>query len=355
MITTNGYAAQKGEHTVSPFTFERDPPKGNEMLIQVLYCGICHSDLELLENNWGITKYPCVPGHEAAGRVTSIGPEVTKFAVGDIVGVGCMIDSCLQCQACKEGWENHCEGPNGPTMTYSGYLSPGDKEAAEYNTFGAWSDNLVVREEFVVKIPENMPLEEAAPLMCPGTDTFGPMRRFGDLSGKRIAILGLGGPGHMALQFAKAMGAEYVAVVSTHAAKRDAAFQLGADEFIVSTDADQMRSFAKSFHHILSTIPVPFDLAHYLALLRRRGTITVMGLLGPYKSILNNIDLAARGLSLTGSMIGSVAETKEVLDFCQKHSISPLVEVIDKKDINQALERLRVADVRFRFVIKIAE
>ena len=195
MITTYGYAAREGVNIVSPLILTCDAPKCNEMLIQVLYCGICHSDSEVLENNWGITKYPCLPGHEAIRRVTSIAPGVTKFAVGDIFGVGCMIDSCRQCGACKERRENHCEGPSGPTMTYSGYLSPGDEKAAAYNTFGAWSDNLVVREEFVIKISKGMSLEQAAPLMCPGTATFGPIRRFGDLSGKKIAIVGLGGPG----------------------------------------------------------------------------------------------------------------------------------------------------------------
>ena len=373
MVKTRGFGVERqGETNVRWLNFSREEPKDTELLVEILYCGLCHSDVEILANNWGITKYPCVPGHEAVGRVVATGAKVLRYQVGAIIGVGCIIDSCMACPACTEGWENHCEGPNGPTMTNGGYLTPGSEDGKAFNTLGAWADNVVVREDFAIRIPKDVDLAQIAPLMCAGTDIFGPLRRFGISPEKRIGVVGLGGPGecalfysqsvessswvgHLAVQIAKAMGAGHVTVFTTHPDKRDAALRLGADEVTVSTDIAAMRKLSRSFHHILSTIPVPFEAAPYLALLRRRGSMTVMGLLGPYATRLNNFDLAAAGLSLTGSMIGSVAETQESVDFCVKNKILPEIELVEAtpEKINQAIGRLKMADVRFRFVIKV--
>jgi alcohol dehydrogenase (NADP+) len=349
MIKVRGYGATSGDKTIKPMAIERSPPKPNELLIDVLYCGVCHSDVHIIDDAWGFTLYPLIPGHEAVGRVLSVGSSVTSFKNGDIVGVGCMIDSCLKCSACKEGWENHCEAPTGPTMTYGGYLVP---DGSGFNTFGAWSDKLVVREEFVLRIPAGMDLAKAAPLMCPGVATYGPLKRFDIKKGDKIGIVGVGGPGHLAIMMAKAMGAE-VTAFTTHEWKRDAAIKLGADNVVLSTDDEAMKKYSKYFHHILSTIPNAFDPMPYLALLSRRGTMTVMGLLGPYKNVVNNIALAARGLSLTGSMIGSIGDTQEVLEVCAEHKIVPIIEIIKLEEISEAIERLKKADVQFRFVIDL--
>jgi uncharacterized zinc-type alcohol dehydrogenase-like protein len=348
-VQTRGYGVFDGDTVLKPMSFERPAPKNNELLIDVLYCGICHSDVHAIDNGWGFTIYPCVPGHEATGRVLYAGPSVEGFSVGDLVGVGCMVDSCLTCSACLEGYENHCEAPTGPTMTYGGYLFP---DGSGFNTMGAWSDKLVVRQEFVVKIPVEMDAALAAPLMCPGVDTYGPLKRFNIQKGDKIGIVGVGGPGHMAVMMAKAMGAE-VTAFTTHPWKVELIRKLGADNVVLSTNPDQMKKCEKSLQHILSTIPNAFDPTPYLALLKRRGTMTVMGLLGTYKNTMNNFALAARGLSLTGSMIGSMGETREVLDFCVKHKIAPAIEIIKLEEVNTAIERLKKADVQFRFVIDL--
>jgi uncharacterized zinc-type alcohol dehydrogenase-like protein len=338
------------DHTLQRMEFKRDAPKSNELLIEVLYCGVCHSDVHLLDNSWGLTLFPCIPGHEIVGRVTYAGEDVTKFKVGDIVGVGNMIDSDRTCSACLEGQENHCEGPHGPTMTQGGYLF---QNGSHYNTFGGYSNNIVVREEFVLRIPKGMDLASTAPILCSGTDTYGPLKRFNIKPGDKIGIVGIGGPGHIAVMLANAMGAE-VTAITTHEAKREAALQMGATNVIVSTDESAMKKYARYFDHILATIPNSYDVTPYFSLLRRRGSLTAMGILGPYSKALNNFSLAALGLSLVGSMIGSVAETQEVLDFCAEHGISPQVEVIKIQDVNDAMERLKKADVRFRFVIDMA-
>jgi uncharacterized zinc-type alcohol dehydrogenase-like protein len=346
-LQVRGYGAVRGDTTLRPMKFERPSPRGNEILIDVLYCGVCHSDVHCIENAWGFTLYPCVPGHEAVGRVILLGDSVKSYSVGDLVGVGCMVDSCLACTACLDGYENHCEAKTGPTMTYGGYLF---SDGSGFNTIGAWTDKLVVREEFVVKIPDGMDGATAAPLLCPGVATYGPLKRFNIQKGDRIGIVGLGGPGHLAVMVAKAMGAE-VTVFTTRERKFTAARNLGADNVVLSTDSTAMEKYRAYFLHILSTIPNAFDPTPYLALLQRRGTMTIMGLLGPYKETMNNFSLAARGLSMTGSMIGSICETREVLEFFSKHKLVPLIEKIKLEEINVAIARLKKADVQFRFVI----
>ncbi|KAK4506050.1 hypothetical protein PRZ48_004015 [Zasmidium cellare] len=353
MIETQGFGSSTpSQKTISPLTFSRQEPQGTELQIEILYCGLCHSDVELLANNWSTTKYPCIPGHEAVGRVTALGPDVTQYKPGDIVGIGTLMDSCLSCSACGEGFENLCEGPNGAMMLHGGFLTPGDAEAAKVNTFGAWSGSVVVKERFVIRIPEGTgELERVAPVFCAGTDTWGPLRRL-QLDGRsRLGIIGLGGPGHLALQMAKKMGTGHIVVFTTHPEeKREAALCFGADEVVDSNDPAAMKGLHRSLNYILSTVPVPFDPTPYLRTLRRRGTMTVMALLGPYKNLFNNFELAVAGLNLRGSMIGSIQETRESLAFCLEHGILPEVEVIEAEAgaINNAIKRLKVADVRFR-------
>jgi alcohol dehydrogenase (NADP+) len=352
-VRTIGYgtaAKAPSGFSLSKMEFERDAPKDNELLIDLMYCGVCHSDVHLLDDGWGATLYPCIPGHEMVGRVSYAGGKVTKFKVGDIVGVGSMIDSCRTCEACVEGEENHCQGPHGPTMTYNGALYP---NGSRDNSFGGFATNIVVREEFVVKIPDGMDPAEATSFMCPGTATYSPLKRFNIKPGDKIGIVGIGGPGHLAVMLAKAMGAE-VTAFTTHADKCEAALRFGATHAVVSTDEQAMKKFNRYFDHILSTIPNSFDVTPYLSLLRRNGSLTAMGLLGPYTKILNNFSLAGQGLSLRGSMIGSVKESQEVLNFAAENGIRPTIELIKIQDVNKALERLSQADVRFRFVIDLS-
>jgi uncharacterized zinc-type alcohol dehydrogenase-like protein len=260
-----------------------------------------------------------------------------------------MVNSCLSCSACTSGWENHCESATGPTLTSGGYLI---QQGDNFTTLGAWSDRLVVREEFVVKIPPGLDISKVAPLMCPGTATYGPLKRFGIKKGDSVGIVGIGGPGHLAVMMAKAMGARVVAF-TTSEAKKEVAEAIGADLVVLSTNKDAMNGLYRSLDYVLSTIPNAFDPSPYLATLKRRGTMTVMGLLGPYKGVLNNLSLAAWGLKLTGSMIGSVVETRETLEFFADNGLVPIVEMIKLDEINEAIGRLKKADVRFRFVIDL--
>ena len=349
-IATKGYGASGSlivGKTLEPMDFERTPPQADEVLIETLYCGVCHSDIHQVENDWKNTIYPCVPGHEVIGRVTFAGAAVTKFKVGDIVGVGCMIDSCQHCSACKEGEEQFCEHPHGPTMTYNGYFVA---DGTDYNTFGGYSDNLVVKEAFVLKIPEHLDISKAAPILCAGVTTYSPLNHWGVKAGDKVAIVGIGGLGHMAVMIAKAMGAE-VTAITTKEEKRSLAIELGADNVIVSENEDEMKQYEKYFNFILVTIPDPFDITPYISLIHRRGNLVTVGLLAPYKEPLNNMELASQARSVGGSLIGGIAETQEVLDFCAEHNILPEVEMISIEDINDAYEKIKDEDVRFRYVI----
>ncbi|OOQ59800.1 NAD(P)-dependent alcohol dehydrogenase [Mucilaginibacter pedocola] len=349
-IAARGYGASGnlvGGETLKPIKFERDAPKDNEVLIEVLYCGVCHSDVHQVENDWKNTIYPCVPGHEVIGRITYAGSAVTKFAEGEIVGVGCMIDSCRSCSACRDGEEQFCEGPHGPTMTYNGYFKP---DASEYNTYGGYSTNLVVPEDFLLKIPDALDIRKAAPILCAGITTYSPLKHWNVKPGDKVAIAGIGGLGHMAVMIAKAMGAE-VTAITTHEDKRKLAGELGADKVIVSDNKAEMKRHEKYFNFILVTIPDAFDVNPYVCLLRRRGSLVTVGLLAPYKTPVNNMDVASQGRSIGGSLIGGIAETQEVLNFCAEHNILPHVEMIEMEDINDAFEKLKDDDVRFRYVI----
>ena len=326
---------------------ERSAPQPDEVLIDILYCGVCHSDVHQVRNDWANTVYPCIPGHEIIGKVVQAGSAVTKFSVGDTVGVGCMIDSCGHCSPCQEGEEQYCEGPVSWTATYNGYMKPNGNG---YNTFGGYSTQIVVKESFVLRIPDALDIKAAAPILCAGITTYSPLRNWNVKEGDKVGIAGLGGLGHMAVMLAKAMGAE-VTVLTTKEEKRQDALKLGAHQVLLTTDTDAMKQHELSLDLILVTIPDKFEVNPYIQLLKRDGTLVTVGLLGPYKSPSNNMELAMHRRSMAGSVIGGIAETQEVLDFCAEHAILPEIELIPIQDINKAYKRILDEEVRFRFVI----
>lgn len=335
---------------LSEMDIERQAPKADEVHIDILYCGVCHSDLHQVKNDWKNTIYPCVPGHEIIGRVIEAGSSVTKFQVGDLVGVGCMIDSCGTCPACQEKEENYCEGPVSWTATYNGYMKPQNKD---FNTFGGYSTNITVKESFVLSIPEALDISAAAPILCAGVTTYAPLKYWNVGPGTSVAVVGIGGLGHMAVQLARALGAT-VTAVTRDKEKRAAAEQLGAHEVLISSDSAAMKAHELKFDFILITIPDAFDVNDYVTLAKRNGVITTVGLLGPYKAPLNNMEVAMHRRSVAGSVIGSIAETQEVLDFCAEHNIAPEVQVIPMQDINKAFDKMLDEEVRFRYVIDMA-
>ncbi len=348
MLQCVGYAATSKSSKLAPFNLERHEPKENEVEIEILFCGVCHSDLHQVRNDWGNTVYPCLPGHEIVGRVVSTGGAVTGFQHGDMVGVGCMVDSCQSCPACKAGAENYCEGPNSWTATYNGPM-----KANGSNTFGGYSNAIVVRQEFVLRIPASIPPQQAAPILCAGVTTYSPLRHWKVGPGQRIGVAGLGGLGHMAVKLARAMGAEVVVLTNT-ADKTEEAVRLGAMAAFSVKDKDGMAQHAGSLDFILSTVPVPYDVNQYLPLLKRDGHLVNVGVLGPLQPPVNNMLLASKRQQVGGSLIGSIAETQEVLDFCAEHAIAPDIEVIPIASINDAFETMNKGEVRFRYVIDMA-
>ncbi|GAA4342488.1 NAD(P)-dependent alcohol dehydrogenase [Flaviaesturariibacter amylovorans] len=348
-IPSRGYGATGSVLSkLHPIDFERAAPKADELLIDILYCGVCHSDLHQVKNDWGNTIYPCVPGHEIIGRVREAGASVTKFKAGDIVGVGCMVDSCGTCAPCAEGEEQYCEGPKGCTLTYNGPMKPDGS-----NTYGGYSVNIVVKERFVLRIPPELAVERAAPILCAGVTTWSPLKHWKIGAGHQVAVVGLGGLGHMAVKLAKARGAT-VTVITTSGEKEAEAKALGADEVLLSTDKKAMEAKELSYHFILVTIPDPFDVNPYVTLLKRDGTLVTVGMLGAYKKGIDNNEVAFHRRSIAGSLIGGVAETQEVLDFCAQHGIQPDVELINMPDINDAFDRMAKGEVRFRYVIDMS-
>ena len=345
-IQSKGYGAKGSFFSkLDKMDFEREAPKANEMLIDILYCGVCHSDLHQVKNDWGNTVYPCVPGHEIVGKVVEAGSAVTKFKVGDLVGVGCMVDSCGECHSCQEGEEQYCEGPKGWTATYNGPMKPDGT-----NTYGGYSINIVVKEDFVLRIPDAMDIKKAAPIMCAGVTTYSPLKHWNIGEGHKVAVVGLGGLGHMAVQIAKARGAE-VTVITTTEDKRNAAIEMGATEVLLSEEEEAMKAHELAFHFILITIPDPFDINPYVSLLKRDGVLVTVGMLGNYKKGTDNNELAFHRRTVSGSLIGSIRETQEVLDFCAEHQLAPYVEMIRMEEINDAFDRMQKEEVRFRYVI----
>ena len=345
MIKTHGYAALTAKDALAPFTFERRAPGLKDVQIDILYCGVCHSDLHTARDEWHMTQFPSVPGHEIVGRVTAVGAEVTGFKVGDLAGVGCMVDSCKRCASCDEGLEQYCE--NGFTGTYNGPLFGGP------NTYGGYSDNIVVREDFVLRIAPGQNLAAVAPLLCAGITTYSPLRHWKVGPGQKVGIVGLGGLGHMGVKLAHAMGA-HVVLFTTSPGKTADALRLGADEVVVSRDKDAMAKHANSFDFILNTVAAPHDLDAFTGLLKRDGTMTLVGAPAephPTPSVFN---LVFKRRAIAGSLIGGVAETQEMLDFCAEHGIVSDIEMIAMADINGAYERMLKGDVKYRFVIDMA-
>lgn len=356
MIKAVGYAAKHSFSNLHPLEFERADPKPNEVEIEVLYCGVCHSDVHQVRNDWKNTVYPCMPGHEVVGRVRSVGAAVTRHQVGDVVGVGCMIDSCRHCEPCQSGEENYCEGPNGWLATYNGPMVPAvmaptkTNEYGKDNTYGGYSNVIVVAEDFVLKIPDGLPIEAAAPVLCAGVTTYSPLRHWGIEAGDKVGVVGLGGLGHMAVKLAVAMGATVVAFTTTREKVEEAA-ELGATG-VYAKDKEAVEAHEKSFDLILSTIPEATDLNPFIPLLKRNRTLVVVGALA--KLEVDNMEMAMHRNGVSGSIIGSLAETQEVLDFCAEHGIAPEVEVIKIQDINDAFKKVNDGEVRFRYVIDMA-
>jgi uncharacterized zinc-type alcohol dehydrogenase-like protein len=356
MIKSTGYAAKHSFSRLRPWSFERDDAGPREVEIQVLFCGVCHSDIHQVKNEWSNTVYPCVPGHEVVGRVRKVGSGVTRYAAGDLVGVGCMIDSCGVCDPCRAGEQNYCEGPNSWLATYNGPMVPaakapdGKNQYGRDNTFGGYSDTLVVREDFVLKIPAALDLAVAAPLLCAGVTTYSPLKHWGVAAekGKRVGIVGLGGLGHLATKLARAMGAE-VTVFTEKKEKLEEAARLGA-EGVLEDDKQALGGLKASFDFILSTIPEKHDLNPFTPLLKRDATLCVVGALEPMVGV-NNMEMAMHRKSVAGSLIGSIAETQEVLDFCALHQIGTDIQRIAIQDVNDAFTKVIDGDVHFRYVI----
>lgn len=345
MPVTKSYAAQNAQDPLAPWSFERRDPKPNDVQIEILYCGVCHSDLHTARNEWGGTIYPCVPGHEIVGRVTAVGSAVKDFKTGDLAGVGCLVDSCRECENCKEGLEQYCS--NGMVGTYNGMQKDGSG-----NTYGGYSKSIVVREEFVLHISDKLPLDAVAPLLCAGITTYSPLRYWKVGKGQKVAVLGLGGLGHMGVKLAAAMGAE-VTMLSHSPSKEKDAKKLGAKHFVLTTDPEQLKKVTGTFDFILDTVSADHDYNSYLGLLRTNGVMVCVGApSSPAQIPAFNLIFGRK--SIAGSLIGGIPETQEMLDFCAEHNIVSDVEVINIKDINEAYERMLKGDVRYRFVIDMA-
>ncbi|WP_413723087.1 NAD(P)-dependent alcohol dehydrogenase [Sodalis sp. RH24] len=345
-MNVRGYAALAVKEDLVPHNFVRRDPRANDVVIEILYSGVCHSDIHNAYNDWGNATFPMVPGHEIIGRVTRVGAEVTRFKAGDHVGVGCMVDSCQHCDPCKQGLEQYCE--EGNTLTYND-IDRHDKMP----TYGGYSETIVVSDKFVVKVPDGLDLKGAAPLLCAGITTWSPLRHWKVGKGTKVAVVGLGGLGHMGLKFAKALGAE-VTLFSRSPGKEQDARRLGADHIVISTDDDQMAAVKGEFDLIVDTVPYVHDLKPYVTTLALNGTLVLVGYLGELDPVLNSAPLVLGRKSVAGSVIGGIAETQEMLDFCGEHGITADVEMINIQDINDAWKRMLKSDVKYRFVIDIS-
>lgn len=343
-LKTPAYAAANAKSPLAPFSIERREPGPHDVLIDILYCGVCHSDIHQARDEWGGSIFPMVPGHEIVGKVAKAGRDVRKWKAGDIVGVGCFVDSCRKCEACKSGEEQFCEP--GASFTYNSR-----EQDHKTPTYGGYSTRITVDENYVLRIPAGIPLERAAPLLCAGITTYAPLHQYKVKAGDKVAVVGLGGLGHMGVKLAKAMGAD-VTVLSHSPGKRADALRLGADDFIATKDEYVFQKHAKRFHFILDTVSAKHDYNAYLGLLKRDGTMVLVGV--PEPTPLSADSLIMQRRRLTGSLIGGIRETQEMLDFCAKHGVAAEVEVIPIQTINEAYDRMLKNDVRYRFVIDIA-
>jgi uncharacterized zinc-type alcohol dehydrogenase-like protein len=341
-----GYAAQSAKAALAPYRFVRRDPRPDDVVIDILYCGVCHSDLHHVRDDWGNTTYPVVPGHEIIGRVVSVGSDVTRFRPGDVVAVGCMVDSCRKCAACKQGLEQYCEEHS--TLTYNSI----DRHD-HMRTFGGYSEKIIASEKFVLRVPDGLDLKGAGPLLCAGITTWSPLQHWKVGKGSNVGVVGLGGLGHMALKLAKGLDAN-VTLLTRSPGKEQDARRLGADNVVTSTDAKQMDSIKGKFDLIIDTVPYVHDVNPYLPLLSLNGALVLVGFLGNLEPTLNTTPLILGRKSVAGSVIGGIAETQELLDFCGKHGITSDVEVIKIQYINEAYERMLKSDVKYRFVIDMA-
>ncbi|HWB63571.1 MAG TPA: NAD(P)-dependent alcohol dehydrogenase [Chitinophagales bacterium] len=342
MISTKGYAAQSAVAPLAPFTFNRRNLNENDVLIDILYCGICHSDIHQVRNEWGGSIYPMVPGHEIVGRITQVGSAVKKFKVGDMAGVGCLVNSCRTCPSCQKGYEQYCE--NRSVGTYNSYELDGVTP-----TYGGYSDKIVTHEDFVLHVSEKLAPERVAPLLCAGITTYSPLRQWKVGKGHRLGVLGLGGLGHMAIKLGASMGAE-VTVISTSPKKEKDALALGAHKFVVVRDKESAAQVKNYFDFIIDTVSAQHDLNMYLQMLRLDGTMIMVGI-PPKPEEIAAFNLIGKRRRLAGSLIGGLPETQEMLDYCAANNIMSDVEVIKPDYINQAYERVLKSDVHYRFVI----
>jgi alcohol dehydrogenase (NADP+) len=345
MVHTKAFAVRSAKSPLAPFSVKRRVPGRHDVQIEILYCGVCHTDVHITRNEWGETTYPCVPGHEIVGRVAQIGAAVKKFKPGELVAVGCMVDSCRKCANCREHLEQFCE--TGATFTYN---SPDKKSGGK--TYGGYSESVVVDEGFVLRVPRNLDLAATAPLLCAGITTYSPLRHYKVGKGQKAGIVGLGGLGHMGVKLANAFGAHVVVFTTSPDKKRDAR-RLGAHEVVLSKNEKEMAKHANSFDFILDTVAAKHDINAYLKLLKRDGTLTQVGAPPePLEVEVSNLIFGRH--KFTGSLIGGIKETQEMLDFCGKHGITADIELIPIQKINEAYERLLKSDVKYRFVIDMA-
>lgn len=345
MFEVRGFAAQSATSPLAPFTFQRRDVGDHDVRIEVLYSGVCHSDLHQAKGDWGNSVFPMVPGHEIVGRVVEVGSAVQKLKVGDFAGVGCMVDSCRECDSCKRDLEQYCQ-------VHTSFTYNGTEQDKTTPTQGGYSTAMVAEERFVVKISEKLDLKATAPLLCAGITTYSPLRHWNVGPGQKIGVIGLGGLGHMGVKFAKAMGA-HVTMITTSSSKGADAKRLGADAVLLSTDAEAMKAAAASFDFLLNTVPVSHDINPYTYLLKLDGTMVLVGALTPLDGVIGGSLMMPRR-SIAGSGIGGMAETQEMMDFCAEHNIVSDIELVDMASINETYVRLAKNDVRYRFVIDMA-
>ena len=345
MFVCSGYAAQAADTTLAPFTFERRDPGPTDVAIEILFCGVCHSDLHTVRNEWKNTLYPSVPGHEIVGKVTAVGSGVSRFKVGDIAAVGCMVDSCRTCPSCREGLEQYCDN------VFTGTYNAADKKSGGH-TFGGYASHIVVEQDFVLRVPENLDLAAVAPLLCAGITLYSPLSHWKAGPGKKVGIVGLGGLGHMGVKLAHAMGA-HVVLFTTSASKVADGKRLGADEVVLSNDPAAMAAHAESFDLIVDAVSAKHDINAYLGLIKRDGTLVQVG--APEEPLpLAVFSVIWKRRNFAGSLIGGIAETQEMLDFCGKHGITSDIEIIPIQKIEEAYARMLKSDVKYRFVIDMA-
>ncbi|MBU8977568.1 MULTISPECIES: NAD(P)-dependent alcohol dehydrogenase [unclassified Lysobacter] len=352
MLKTPAYAALNATTPLAPFTVERREPGPREVLIDILYCGVCHSDIHQARDGWGGSLFPMVPGHEIVGRISRVGGQVDTFKVGDVVGVGCFVDSCRECPSCRAGEEQYCDF--GMSGTYNSYERDPQSHRIDKSrpTYGGYSTQITVDADYLLRIPESIPLDRAAPLLCAGITTYSPLKHFGVKPGDRVAVVGLGGLGHMGVKLAAAMGA-HVTVLSTSESKRADALALGAQDFAATRDGQVFKAKAGQFDFILDTVSAEHDYNLYLNLLKLDGTMILLGIPEAPEAVSAGA-LIRKRRRLAGSMIGGIRETQEMLDFCAQHGVASDIELIRMDQINEAYERMLKSDVRYRFVIDIA-